>query len=160
LKKDEIEEFKDFSKKFQKSKLSIEVAVRRLNFVAQRAMLEDKLIDLMIGFESLYVPDTQGETTFRLSNNTATFLEGEPTKRKELYWIMRSAYSLRGKIVHGGESTLPEQNKISSGKFLSKRDFIDLLEQKLRDSIRRFVLDDKKPRKVHWEDIYWPEENS
>jgi len=88
--------------------------------------LEDRLIDQMIAFESLYIGDDK-ELGYKLALRTA-FLLGK--KKAKIFSDMKKAYALRGQIVHGNReverSTLEET--------------IPKTEEYLRQSIRRFLL--------------------
>lgn len=87
--------------------------------------LEDKLIDQMIAFESLYIADDK-ELGYKLSLRTA-FLLGK--NRTKIFNDMRKAYELRGQIVHGNEP-----------KGRSKlEETIPKTEEYLRRSIRKFL---------------------
>jgi hypothetical protein len=78
------------------------VAVRRFADSCVRHRHEDKLIDLMIAAESLFLRGTkEGEKSFRLALRAAQFL-GEGAASREVYKRMRRAYECRSVLVHGG----------------------------------------------------------
>lgn len=80
------------------------VALRRFNFAFDRYDPEDRLIDLLIGAEALFLRDKQ-ELALKLALRAAKFMKqssGEYTER-EVFDIMASAYKARGAIVHGDE---------------------------------------------------------
>lgn len=88
--------------------------------------LEDKLIDQMIAFESLYIGDDK-ELGYKLALRTA-FLLGK--KKATIFRDMRKAYDLRGQIVHGNK-------EVDASKL---EETIPKTEEYLRQSIRRFLV--------------------
>jgi len=87
---------------------------------------EDRLIDQMIAFESLYIGDNK-ELGYKLALRTAFLLGRE---RKQIFGGMKKAYALRGQIVHGNKQV--EMTKLE--------ETIPKTEEYLRQSIRRFLL--------------------
>ncbi len=113
---------------------SIYMAVRRFNFSYDRDMAEDKLIDLMIAFESLYLLDGEGELTYRLSLRCAHYIGQDKNKRKEAFENLKKAYGFRSRIVHGKSIKSKDLEKITSlTQFTAK------IEEYLRISIRLFL---------------------
>lgn len=100
-------------------------ALRRFNS-AYHGELEDRLIDQMIAFESLYIADYK-ELGYKLALRTA-FLLGK--KRTKIFNDMRKAYDLRGNVVHGSKQV----------KDYKLGEIIPKTEEYLRQSIRRFLL--------------------
>ncbi|RPJ74503.1 MAG: hypothetical protein EHM20_10500 [Alphaproteobacteria bacterium] len=97
------------------------VALRRLSLGMERKNPEDKLLDYMIGLETLYMPDGNAELSFRLSVRVA-FLLSMLKDRKETFEFLRKMYTVRSNIVHGSEYDL-------------KADDVKKLEGLLRESI-------------------------
>ena len=62
----------------------------------------DQLVDLGISLESLYVPDSQGESGFRLAHHAAWHLGKDKANRKELVNEFREIYAARSDVVHTG----------------------------------------------------------
>ena len=61
------------------------------------------LIDCMIAAESLYLDDdNKNELSYRLSLNAALWSDEKVTRQREVFYLFKKAYALRGKIVHGG----------------------------------------------------------
>lgn len=104
---------------------SLSITLRRFNS-AYHGELEDRLLDQMIAFESLYIGDDK-ELTYKLALRTA-FLLGR--KRAKIFNDIRKAYALRGQIVHGNK-------QVDSFKL---EEIIPKTENYLRQSIRRFLL--------------------
>lgn len=105
LSEKDIGPFKNLFHTFKEDSTQFKIASNRLSFAMQRRTLEDKLIDLMIGLESLYLPDRDQELTFRLCMRAALILEvGE--NRRMLFDFLNSMAKLRGSIIHGNNKKL------------------------------------------------------
>ena len=63
----------------------------------------DQIIDLGIAFESLYVPDSQGEVNFRFALHAAWHLGRSSAERKKLRKLFREIYAARSDVMHAGK---------------------------------------------------------
>jgi len=137
LKKKEIYNFKKFWRKFRQFSQTkyLDIAIRRFNFASERRRPEDKLIDYMISFESLFLGLEQ-ELGLRLSLRVAR-LVGKKRNRKEIFQDMKTAYDLRSKFVHGATET--NINKFLSKKSITLNEFVSKVEEYLRKSIKQFI---------------------
>jgi len=82
-------------------KKALRIGIRRLLFSTQKYEFEDRLIDLMIAFESTYLDESEkGELSFKLALRSSYLLRTN-FDRKEVFDFMKKAYSLRSSIVHG-----------------------------------------------------------
>lgn len=81
----------------------IEVAAKRFSFAHERYNWEDKIVDLLIAAEALFLCDHDGksELRYRLSLRAACFLADDQESRKQIFTDFKTAYDLRSKIVHG-----------------------------------------------------------
>jgi len=104
---------------------SIDIALRRFNS-SYCGELEDRLIDQMIAFESLYIADDK-ELGYKLANRTAFFLG---KRRSKIFGEMKKAYDLRGQIVHGNKKL--DQSRLEEA--------IPRIRECLRQSIRKFLF--------------------
>ena len=77
------------------------IASSRLGFGMERRLDVDKLLDFMIGLESLYLPDGNDELTFRLSLRVAFVVNHDMAERKNLFMFLRKMYRVRSNIAHG-----------------------------------------------------------
>ena len=82
----------------------------------------DKLIDLAISMESLYVSGP-GDITLKLVNRSSTLLAKNDKEREDYWNFMKKAYSIRSGIVHGEELRNTEIN----GKNYTVDDIIEKL---------------------------------
>jgi hypothetical protein len=106
----------------------VNIALRRFHS-AYHGPIEDRMIDQMIAFESLYLGDPQ-ELTFKLALRVAFLLGKRQDKRRAIFNDMKKAYSYRSRIVHGDNP--PSRDEL--------RDIVPKTEDYLRQSIRRFLL--------------------
>lgn len=104
------DEFKDID--VSKTK-ALNVAIRRFNYAYERERSDDRLIDHAIAFEALCLPESN-ELSYRLSVRVACLLEQESQKRQETFDVMKDAYRLRSKMVHGGEVDTSKLAEITS----------------------------------------------
>lgn len=66
---------------------------------------EDKVIDIAIALECLYLSDDSSvELSYRLANRCARFLESDLPKRQELAELVKKLYSARSAAVHRGKT--------------------------------------------------------
>ena len=62
----------------------------------------DQIVDLGIALESLYVPDSQGESRFRLASHASWHLGSNKAERRKLWKEFRDIYDARSQVVHNG----------------------------------------------------------
>jgi hypothetical protein len=117
--------FEEISK-FRISRQDLDVAIRRFHLSYQNNRDDDKLIDQMIAFESLYLGDDK-ELGYKLALRTS-FLLGK--QRAKIFKDMKKAYEIRGKIVHG-------QKQVDWAKLVVT---VNTTQEYLRQSIRKFLL--------------------
>jgi len=81
----------------------LRLALGRLIAAAQRRETEDRLVDYVIGLESLLAPDTDRlETTIRFRLRGAALLPPHFGKHRERIDLMNKLYDVRSRAVHGG----------------------------------------------------------
>ena len=68
----------------------------------QNIVLEDRLIDLRISLELLYLGDKGGELRFRLALTGAWHLAGSQEERRRIFIELRDFYDLASSVIHGG----------------------------------------------------------
>jgi hypothetical protein len=90
---------------------------------------ENRLIDQMIAFESLYLGDDK-ELRYKLAMRTAFLLAKRESQRTKIFKDMKKAYDLRSEIVHGN---------IPSNKD-ELRDTTQTMEEYLRQSLKKFLI--------------------
>jgi Apea-like HEPN len=116
----------------------LENAARRFLFAAERTRWDDRLLDLMIAAESLFLghmSEREGELRFRLAVFAGHLLGRAPEERKMFAQRMRRAYDTRSKIVHGGIPA-PETWGSTDTHPTTLADFTLEVESDLRSAIR------------------------
>jgi hypothetical protein len=109
------------------------LALRRLRDGAERRRDVDRLLDLVIAAEALFLPDDNDHTElkFRSSLHAALYLETELERRKIVYRTVGAAYDMRSTIAHGGE---PDSIRV-----LGERLSIEALTPRMEEIVRRAV---------------------
>lgn len=110
----------------------------------------DKLIDLCVTLESLYVRE-KDELAYRLALRCAYFLERDEVKLEETFHAVKDIYNARSKIVHG-TSGQPNEEQLerlvteaeeyvrrSICKLLSDTGYIDKISRKLQEKELHFL---------------------
>ena len=160
LSKNEADVFKKFwdkcqSKNVKKHKF-IDVACKRFSYANERTRSEDRLVDLMISAEALFLSDSgnpkyRGELRYRLALRVGFFIGKDGKHRKEVFDHMKYAYDIRSSLVHGGKPKLPKGTD-------SLDKFVEATENILRTSIHK-VIDLAAQSKlaenslVEWDDL-------
>ena len=88
----------------ENSRHNLLIAVRRFSLAMTRSSLDDKLIDLMICAEALFLQDGNSELTYKLSHRAALFLGEDQNQQKVIFKFFKDAYAMRSKVVHGTKS--------------------------------------------------------
>ena len=94
-----------------------------------------KIIDLGIAFESLYVPDSQGELSMRFALHAAWHLGKSKAERMELRRQFKDIYAARSDVVHTGrlrgdraKSTFDVQEFVRNAQELCWRGITSILD--------------------------------
>lgn len=120
--------YKEISK-YRENKHDLDIAIGRFHLSYVDDNSNDKLIDQMIAFESLYLGVEQ-ELKYKLALRVSFLLgKDDKTRRKEIFNAMSKAYKLRNDIVHGNK-------QVGRSKL---EEIIPETEKYLRQSIRKFL---------------------
>ena len=84
------------------------IAVRRFSLAMTRTSLDDKLIDLMICAEAIFLRVEQNELSDKLAYRAALLLGKSSEQQKEIFKFFKEAYTMRSKVVHGSKSYMRE----------------------------------------------------
>lgn len=93
---------------------SVRLALERLNSSLSHRSLADSAVDLGIAMEAAFLADSTSSTSelsFRLAVRAARLLRTEVSDRREVYEVLRDAYRLRSKVVHGGSMSREKQQR-------------------------------------------------
>src|SRR5262249_29630803 len=119
----------------------LDSAIRRFGYAGERHRPEDRLMDLMISAESLFLSDigSTSEMSYRLALRFAHFAGLEGYSKKDAFRFMRNAYDARSSIVHGG--TLDGNKlKLLNGDPASLPRFVDEVESELRSTLHKAII--------------------
>jgi len=113
------------------------LALLRWNSAGDRLTEEDKLIDYWIALESLFVPETTQELSYRTALRIAAFLGSNGSERQRIYKEMKDSYRLRSEIVHG--SIKKEKKKLTASELTGvTRSYLRRALLKILESEQRF----------------------
>lgn len=102
----------------------------------------DCLIDLRIALETLYLGDGNGELSFRLATRGAWHL-GDNYEERQRYWkILRRAYDLASKVVHGAsvESDIDNLFALQNAAALCRAGILRRLEEGKKPDWNNLIL--------------------
>ncbi len=164
----EVEEFQNMWSDLTTGTLDerafLAVALRRFNMAFERRQLEDRIVDLMIAAESLFLDDAgapggRGELRFRLAVRTAKFVESPLYGPRQVFDLMRKAYDARSRVVHGGtinRTDLPDKPDATL------REFVSAFEEVMRLGLRKALIEREVGQTGYWEDLLFsnPVENA
>jgi hypothetical protein len=105
---------------------------------------DDRLVDLMIAAESLFLADAgapreRGELRYRLALRAGFFIDSPEYTRGQIFKHMRRAYDAGSAIVHGGGDPERELMKSPTDAPLSLHDFTKVTEHLLRVALKKRI---------------------
>lgn len=122
---------------------SLQTALRRFSFASERIRDDDRIVDLMVAGEALFLdPSIKGEITYRLALHAASFVQHPQHSPLDVFRFMRDAYGIRSDIVHGRKGL---DYKQLGGMLSDAKRFISDLEDVVRRSLCRAVEDQELP---------------
>lgn len=147
LEQSEIEEtlrLYESLKQFGSEKNKLLIAIERWISSKTNEGVENKVIDLGIALETLYLPDSSsGELTFKLSLRASRFLGTNIKTRKSLMDKFRAIYTCRSKVVHTGE--MPRVIKKPLIHHKDMENFILEIQDLCRCTILKILDEEKFP---------------
>jgi hypothetical protein len=125
---------------------AIELAMRRLRYATERRRDHDRILDLMIAAEALFVErgEDHEELRFRSSIHAAFFLESESEARKAIFQTIRGGYDARSAVAHGDE---PSKVKIC-GRQYDLRSLIPQVQGVVRRALGKRL--DEQRGEIDW----------
>lgn len=148
IEKDEIRQFIDLWTKYREIDFSrdgaLNIAIKRFNDSFTRRDVEDRIIDLMIAFEALFLKeDEKMELTFKLALRTAIFLKNKDVEGDNLFNFMKVAYNTRSNIIHGVKTKdkIKVKKSINVGEYdeFTLHEFLNKLEDVFRKSLLKYI---------------------
>lgn len=142
-------------------------AIRRFGYAFERHRIEDKIIDLLISAEALFLStgSYSGEVKYRLSLRASLFLATEANARRFVFDRMKSAYDFRSAVAHGATYNANKLPENKDGEKLTLEEFVYQIQEYVRIAIIKMVNranQQKTPGQlVNWDDLcltgYLPE---
>jgi hypothetical protein len=137
------------------------LAVRRLALATQRNMAEDRLLDIFIAAEALYLadassPEERGELRYRLALRAAVWSEGaiDGWSKREVFRQMKLGYDARSVIAHGG---VPEEKDVKiRGERVSLPELVKVTEDIVRAAAYKAMhrlSQSPARRSIPWDDL-------
>ena len=126
------------------SRGAIANAVRRFSYASDRDRDDDRLVDLMIAAESLFLsdagaPQERGELRYRLALRAAFFIDAPDSPRLAVFKHMKRAYDARSSIVHGGGEIGNDLLKSLKDTPISMKEFVQVTWNLVRIAIKKRI---------------------
>lgn len=138
-------EFATFYDQYERARANriLASATHRFALAGERQRADDRIVDLMISAEALFLtdvgqPQERGELRYRLAVRAAFYIESDELPRSALYRHMRRGYDARSAIVHGGELG-DDLLKSPRGDALSVQEFAESIEALMRAALNRAI---------------------
>ena len=134
----EVEQFLHLWQLLEACAGRFEFAIHRFNLAFDRLRWDDRIIDLVIAAESLFLNDIsakdRGELRFRFALRAAKFIEHPSYSQYDVFGVMRRAYDVRSTIVHGGR---PKETSLPDNPSATAPEFVDRIEELMRLALRK-----------------------
>ena len=158
LSEGEVPQFLELWRLLEEGGARFGFSIRRFSLAFDRGLAFDRIVDLVISAESLFLGDhgvqDRGELRFRFALRAAKFIEHPVYGERDVYRVMRRAYDVRSTIVHGGS---PEDTRLPDDQHAKVPAFIDSIEEIVRLGLRKGLSmkhDAQELRKAeYWEDL-------
>jgi len=138
LVEEEIPSFLELWNLLEKNSEYFDFSLRRFNLSFDRRNLDDRIVDLIISAESVFLgeidPADRGELRFRLALRAAKFIQHPTYGEKEVFEVMRRAYDVRSAIVHRGK---PAKTCLPNNPSANLQTFIEAIEELMRLALRK-----------------------
>ena len=150
-----LPQFIDMWRHLEKYAANFGFSIRRFNFSFGRGYLADRIVDLVIAAEALFLGDLddkyRGELRFRFALRAAKFILHPQYDEHEVFEVMRRAYDARSAIVHGGS---PKDTRLPDNPSADLRVFIDAVEELVRLGLHKALLMTDGGKRIR-QAVYW-----
>lgn len=130
-------------------------SIHRFNLAFDRRLLADRIVDLVIAAEALFLADLdekyRGELRFRFALRAAKFIEHPNYGEHDIFRVMGQAYDARSAIVHGGS---PKRTRLPDNPAAKLPTFIEAIEELVRRALRKALSMREDGRKLRQAE-YW-----
>ena len=124
---------------------TLRLSLDRWNRSLVESRLDDRIIDLAIAFDCMYLHNLRDELRYRLGLRVAYHLGGDLQDRRNYSARMRKLYDARSDAVHSGTANSANKNKFDA--------LVDLLQETqewYRQGVRRIIAAGRLP---DWEEM-------
>ena len=123
------------------------ISILRFGYSYDRRRLVDKMIDLMVAAEALFLSDknSMGELRYRLSLRAALFLASDEQAQKTIFEWMRKAYDLRSAVAHGRDAGSVKLPKLPDGSPVGLEPFVRTIQIWIRNAILKGIEIAQRP---------------
>lgn len=142
---EEVPDLRKLIKKIQSidfsERRSLDLACKRFQRAYEEKDAEDRLIDLMIAFEALFLKGEKGvPSKGKVIAVACSILLGKnEEERQEIKRTLSEAYSIRNSIVHGSEYSRIESDSKGEIYVDTLADLVSKVEDYLRESIKKLL---------------------
>ena len=124
----------------------------------------DKIIDLGVAFESIYLPKNKtDQLAFQFRLRAAWHLGKDKSERRELIDEFDAIYTLRSQAVHNGELSptvkIKKGNQNEQGKSVPTSEFLPRAQELCRASIIKILKEGEFPDDAYWKDLILGEDS-
>jgi hypothetical protein len=135
LSEGEVPKFLELWRLLKEGAARFSFSIHRFNLAFDRGLLADRIVDLVIAAESLFLGDLgekyRGELRYRFALRAAKFIEHPNYHERDVFRIMRGAYDARSAIVHGS-SPKKKETCLPDNESADLPTFIDAIEELVR----------------------------
>lgn len=164
LSESEVPKFLELWRLLEEGTTRFGFSIHRFNLAFDRGLLDDRIVDMVIAAEALFLSDLdekyRGELRFRFALRAAKFIEHPNYSEHDIFRVMRRAYDARSAIVHGGS---PDDTRLPDNQTASLPTFIDVIESLVRLGLRKALSmkeDGKKLRQAdYWDTLIFAKPN-
>ena len=162
---DDVPRFLELWHLLEKEADDLKFSIRRFNFAFDRGLLADRIVDLVIAAEALFLGDLnkqdRGELRYRFALRAAKFIECTSYSEHDIFRIMRQAYDARSAVVHGSS---PKNAYSLGNQSADLPTFIEAIENLVRLGLRKALSMKKKGRTIdkseYWDTLVFPKADS
>lgn len=151
----EVPQFLELWHLLEKGAARFGFSIHRFNLAFDRGLLADRIVDLVIAAEALFLSDLddkyRGELRFRFALRAAKFIENSKYDEHDTFRVMRRAYDVRSAIVHGGS---PKDTGLPDNQSAKLPAFTDAIEELVRLGLRKALSMKEDGKKVRQSE-YW-----
>jgi len=153
--------YRDLINLNSKTQGKLKIAINRWIKSKTRQTPEDKILDLAIAFEALYLPADNNELTFKLGVRASWYLGDDKKYREELLAVFKEFYKFRSRVVHGGE---PKENVTIRDESIPISQFVTKVQNLCLESIEKIMnhclKEGKFPDNDYWDSLILGDTNS